>query len=545
MTHILLITDTERIQRVFESLEKDGFLQLQAAATLDQSEQEIAASIPDVTFVQSRISGFSGQIVLRHLKKNLPEGAKIIVLAGDAEEMAQAHKHADAEPFLDLTADDEALVAAIKAVLNGTYLPAPKKVAAERTPEVAAERTSEVAPPSRTTEVAPPARTTEVAAEQVAPASKSEHRVADGVVGFVPVPLAVPMEPDTAKATEANAGAGPADLPQLDNGNAGAEPFAEIMRRASLKGVSSASVPADLEERVTLGKPLSEMIDETSKDRSDAEEAVGPVTVEDFTSGEPLADAIRRAQKKKRPLWVYALTLAVLSIPVFAYIAGKTMSPPESSLTPTTGSRTATISKQSPLPTPQIAPPIASTPAPVKPAATAKLPPSATSPAPATAPRKVPVPAAAPAPSVATAQGAKSVAPSVKSVPVPVAQPAAKRGWKALPPVVTQAKLDPSYGKTNPGWQRYVGAGVEYKLFREAELYKAVKVIALNGDAIPGPLLKRVLLEFSGVDTYLVKSTGEKGDYLVEQGVTKSGLALTAYRKKGDHRVKAFVLYHP
>jgi hypothetical protein len=51
-------------------------------------------------------------------------------------------------------------------------------------------------------------------------------------------------------------------------------------------------------------------------------------------------------------------------------------------------------------------------------------------------------------------------------------------------------------------------------------------------------------MEFGGVDIYRVKSRGEKGDYLVEQGVTKGGMYLTVYRKKGNPRMKAFVLYY-
>jgi hypothetical protein len=109
---------------------------------------------------------------------------------------------------------------------------------------------------------------------------------------------------------------------------------------------------------------------------------------------------------------------------------------------------------------------------------------------------------------------------------------------------VSNAKLDAAYGKTHPGWQRYLGTGVEYKLFREAELFRALQVVALNGGTIPDQLFKRALQEFGGVDSYLVQSSGEKGNYLVEQGVTKGSVALTIYRKKGDPRMKAFVLYY-
>ena len=90
MKKVLLITDTERVQRIFEALEAKGMLQLRTAATLTQADAEISESAPDFTFVQSHISGFSAEIALRHLKKALPKGAKTILLAG-GEKRGQAH----------------------------------------------------------------------------------------------------------------------------------------------------------------------------------------------------------------------------------------------------------------------------------------------------------------------------------------------------------------------------------------------------------------------------------------------------------------------
>ena len=110
--------------------------------------------------------------------------------------------------------------------------------------------------------------------------------------------------------------------------------------------------------------------------------------------------------------------------------------------------------------------------------------------------------------------------------------------------MVSHAKLDAAYGKTHPGWQRYLGTGVEYKLFKEADLFRALQVIALNGETIPDQFLKKALLEFAGIDSYQVESKGNKGNYLVEQGVAKGGVALTIYKKKGDLQIKAFVLYY-
>ena len=150
-------------------------------------------------------------------------------------------------------------------------------------------------------------------------------------------------------------------------------------------------------------------------------------------------------------------------------------------------------------------------------------------PAPTTA--QVPAPAPGPAPTTALP-------------PYSAAKPAPKAGSKTLPPVLEGLKLDPDYGKTHPGWVRYLGATAEYKLFRESDLYRAMQVIALPGQTIPDQLFKRVLLEFGGSDSYRVESTGKKDDYALEHGTVQGEAALTIYRRKSDLQMKGFVVYY-
>jgi hypothetical protein len=117
-------------------------------------------------------------------------------------------------------------------------------------------------------------------------------------------------------------------------------------------------------------------------------------------------------------------------------------------------------------------------------------------------------------------------------------------GLKTLPPLLDGLRLDADYGKTNPGWARYLGASAEYKLFREHDVYRAIQVIALPGQAIPDRLFKRVLLEFGGNDSYRVDSTGKKGDYALEHGTVNGNVGLTIYRRKSDLQMKGFVVFY-
>jgi CheY-like chemotaxis protein len=550
MTHILLISDTERVKQIFEALEKKDSLQLRTATTLIEADQELSTSAPQFTFVQSRISGFSGEIILRHLKKNLPEGAKIILLAGDAEEMKQAHKHAVLH--LDLTLDDEALAQAVQDILDGVGRP--REVAA--VPRVNPASATHPPKAGLDPKIKPAPKV------KRSPKGKEDSKVtrdsneAEDATASVPVeeapkkkqtaapawqPPVLPQQGSVkAYADEAARKTGetetpseveqPADQSQQDGAKDGPQSFAELMRRASAKEGPSASAPFEVEERGDprahpeaprqLGLPAPPDPGETAR----------PVSAAEFASGVPLADAMRRTKKKKRPLRFFALALALIGIPAVYYLVDKmTAAPPESALKPSAISRPA----QPPRPL-----------APGPPAATLETKPTAkpeTKPVAKPEIKPVVKPEAKP---VAKPEAKPVVKPEAKPEVKPEAKPVLKAGLKSLPAVVSQTKLDETYGKTHPGWQRYIGTRVEFKIFKEAGLYRALQVLARTGEPIPDQLFKRILIEFGGVDSYQVKSTGEKGKYLVEQGVTKGDVALTIYRNKGDRRTKAFVLYY-
>lgn len=139
---------------------------------------------------------------------------------------------------------------------------------------------------------------------------------------------------------------------------------------------------------------------------------------------------------------------------------------------------------------------------------------------------------AAPAPTKA--------APAKEAAPAP----SPKTGLKALPPLLAGVEADPSYSKQHPGWQRFIGAKAEYRIFKQGELYRAIQVLAQRRQSIPEELFKKVLLEFGGADSYLLESRENKGPYLIERGATKGNLALTIYRNNKDLAVKGLVLYY-
>lgn len=537
MKQVLLISDTPRVQQVFESLEAQGILQLKTALTLNQADLQIAAAPPQVAFVQGRISGFSRDIIVRHLKKVLPKDAAIVLLAGTLEEMEQAFQHQ--EPYLDLALDDEALAVLARQVLEGSYqlqrpvapappaAPEPAEVKpaagpAEAAPE--AQRPEAIQPPPETVQAEPETpRATTAEAQPAVEAPPAEQTSAPEPEPLLQSQFVPQFEPFTESQPVQPSGQSAEKSAQIAS-------FAALMDEAR-KGAGTPEGGVNIEERIVLGASHQKGPDAAAEAKQPQRE---PGTGE-FLVGEPLADALRRAKKKKRPLWIpVALVLALICVPLFSYLAGKKVAPNESALAPLSSARPGKEKKKS-APAPAPAPKVAEAPAP------AVIPASAPAPTPAPAPAPKPQ-SAAPAP-VVKAQGAPEAKPQPAAAPPAAPAASAAAGQKALPSLLGQTKPDPEYAKSHPGWQRYLGTSAEYKVFKEGERYKALQVLTLHGETLPEQLLTRALREFGGTEKYRLGAAAAKGKYLVQQGDASGGVAITVYRNK-SHNLKAFVIYY-
>ncbi|MBU5635365.1 hypothetical protein KOM00_01295 [Geomonas sp. Red69] len=515
MTRVLLIADTQRVQRIFHDMSEQGLLQLQTASTLALGEFELSAFSPDITFVQSRISGFSGDILLRHLDKMLPTGGGLVLLAGDSEDAAQAKRHGRVS--LDLTMDDALLEQSVAALLAGDPLaaappeepqparPAPSK-GRKAAPATAAAQ--EEAPQQGAAPTCPEPADLEQPTEEATPAP---------VVEFQPLPV----EPAGAGEYPALRGGGKSDV----------SAFEEVMQQAEGRNAPMEAALSEVEDRVEVRKGVSgrELLEEATP----APPALDLATKEGggYYTGETVAEALLRVEQKKRrrPFLFIVPALVLIAIPLVSYLAGRNSAPEQA---------TMPAAKPAVRPAPSPAAPSASAPAaPVHAPGAAPAPskgvPSAAPPA-AKAPATPPVPAVKPP----TPPGAKPGGqPQAKSAP--------RRGVEGLPAMLEGTKLDAEYGKKNPGWVRYLGIRAEYKLFKENNVYRAIQVIPVPGGTISDDLFKRVLRQFGGADSYRVESSAGKGDYLVEQCAAPGGAALTIYRNKTNKKMKALVVYYP
>lgn len=114
------------------------------------------------------------------------------------------------------------------------------------------------------------------------------------------------------------------------------------------------------------------------------------------------------------------------------------------------------------------------------------------------------------------------------SAPAPMGKAASAAG---LPSFIPASGKDRGFGKTHPGWERYRGHGVEYRIFRENGRLKALQVLALNGKAIPESHIATVVKKLTGSETRTVLSQSKKGAYRREVLRVAGNGELVLYRK--------------
>ncbi len=120
--------------------------------------------------------------------------------------------------------------------------------------------------------------------------------------------------------------------------------------------------------------------------------------------------------------------------------------------------------------------------------------------------------------------------------------PAPEAPLVSLPAFIPPAAVDPAYSKSHPGWERYGGSPVEFRVFRESGVITAIQVFDRSGRGLPGGLFTTVLLELSGSSTYLTEQTERQGAYQVERGRLGNGKRIIIYRTATPRQVRAFVI---
>lgn len=133
-------------------------------------------------------------------------------------------------------------------------------------------------------------------------------------------------------------------------------------------------------------------------------------------------------------------------------------------------------------------------------------------------------PAAAVAPSALPADAPASTAGPAPARPAPAAQ---------LPPFIPAGERDEAFSRANPGWERYLGKGMEFRLYRESGAVKAVQVIAAGREGIAESYVATVLRELTGSEDRTGPVRRNKDGYLFESARTSGNGEIVVYRDKG------------
>ena len=97
---------------------------------------------------------------------------------------------------------------------------------------------------------------------------------------------------------------------------------------------------------------------------------------------------------------------------------------------------------------------------------------------------------------------------------------------------------------TKPGWEKYVTASSEFRIFRQGREIKALQAIDLTGKGMSRSFFTRAILEMAEVRDYRLLSKEIKGEYLVKKGSLAANASVILYKKKDDTQLKAFVIHY-
>ena len=135
----------------------------------------------------------------------------------------------------------------------------------------------------------------------------------------------------------------------------------------------------------------------------------------------------------------------------------------------------------------------------------------------------------------------KQVIPVPQKVVVQKPESSSRKTQAApLPTFIPQTGVDAAFASQNPGWERFLGSTIEYRVFRSESRIKAVQVMAKPGHEITASLLKAILKELTGSPEYRVTSRGNKSGLEVVRATANNSAELLIYRNKT--RMQAFVV---
>ncbi|MEA5113289.1 MAG: hypothetical protein VB050_04610 [Geobacteraceae bacterium] len=136
--------------------------------------------------------------------------------------------------------------------------------------------------------------------------------------------------------------------------------------------------------------------------------------------------------------------------------------------------------------------------------------------------------------------GAKKTLPGFAKATVDATPP--KKELRSLPSFIPLSSLDSGYGKSHPGWERYLTPAAEFRVYRERGIIRAIQVIDRSGQGVQTGLFTSALNEIASSQHYLIEGRENKGSFQIEKGQLANGAKIIVYRHSPGSRVKALVI---
>lgn len=481
MTNLLLITDIPRLRKIFSRFSDEKDVRLRIVNNLEKGGEEIVADKPAMVFVQTHLSGFSADILLMHLKKQLGRKRSRFVLLSPLDQVSKEtiklyHGH------LDTSQSDDVLFDATREMIAG--LGPKEKKAASDMEEVTVPPTPQQA-----------AMTTEIQEFQPMYQPPSEQRHDTPLQPEMPVLAAPHQQSDAVE-------------PSLEEQGITYSPRSRVSVYSEFtnsfdSAVSSIQPAKDADE---------EKVEHSHNWNHEEIETIEPVQ--------------SRSKQATIILWLAPLLIAVVVITMLQHSSSKnkpvdiaaqteSLKPQASVKPPATVIPDAAGPKQAPAPAPQAVVPASPKPGSQTPAtgADAQLSDKAMLLA------------------IAENRGQKDQSKGVTTTP----------RISALPDFIPRAGFDKDYSAANPGWERYKGNVTEFKIYRENDSIKAIQVIDRGGQGVPESFMKAVLRQISKKPVFVMESSEKKDGYEIQRGQVAENLKVVYYRDEKGGRLRAFV----
>lgn len=92
------------------------------------------------------------------------------------------------------------------------------------------------------------------------------------------------------------------------------------------------------------------------------------------------------------------------------------------------------------------------------------------------------------------------------------------------------------------GWNSYGTSAMEFRVFREGGVVRAIQVLARKGKVIPDDFFASFISEISNRDPFKIISTNYKKRCVIEKGFAGKVAEIIRYRNKPDGTTTAFVV---